>query len=192
VRCRLVKDNPGYFLAPHNDSTDTLFAFLLPIKKSQQPTSSFRKIRVQSLLKSVYPRKSDAIAFFTTRYQCESMTEISDQFQRNSALTIHYCRKRNLLITVSDSVENYNITVWRCRDLTVLEDEVLIIPNSTNKIFDSHLLTPAKLLGAHGVLPTIEERINLLADVLCLEIDDNQREIGFKQNKKEVMFSVNL
>lgn len=190
VRCRLVKDSPGYFLGPHNDSTDTLFAFLLAIKKAQQPTSAFRKIRMQSLAKAEFLNKSDAITFVADKYGCDYMTEIANQFTRATPMMMSYCKKRKLLITAIDDVDSFKISVWRCRDLTAQTDEVLAIPNSSNRMFQSNLLGPAKALGTHGVLPTAEERINLLADVLCIELDENQGVTGFKNNKNEIMFSL--
>ncbi len=192
IRCRLVKDSPGYFLGPHNDSTDTLFAFLLPIYESQQPTSAFRKIRIQSFSKSSYLTGKSAAEFVSARYGCNELVEIKDQFERSSPTKLLYCEKRKLLISVTEELEKYKLTVWRCRDLQTQRDEVLVLPNSNNRMYKSMLLEPAKVLGCHGVLPTTKDRINLLADVLCLELAPNQGLTGFRKNKDEIIFSISL
>jgi hypothetical protein len=67
LRLRILEDQKGYSLAPHRDSEDTLFAFLLQLDPENPTTSAFLKDKQVFKVRGTHPDISDnsgAVSFY--------------------------------------------------------------------------------------------------------------------------------
>jgi hypothetical protein len=188
VRFRLVADRKGYFLAPHHDSSDTLLAMLLPIYTDQKPTTGFRMISTFDL--SLDTSMDMVLDFIGKKFQCDDIKRLDDQFAGNLTLLLGYSPLRSILFRVIKGARRLQIMAYRCSDLLLAPDELLALPNVSNKYFRSNLIEVPLAASAHGVTPTATDRVSLLGDVLMAKVRKGQKIASFYDNEWELILPI--
>jgi hypothetical protein len=169
ARIRLFEDYPGYFLAPHNDSVDTIASLILPIIEGQEKTTSFELMKSRTInnsegdLEKLFAQLFESIGVHEYTYQ-------NNEFGIEKNVRIASSNDNKILL-VSSSVDEkklkYNIFINR--EYTLESDEILCIPNPNcqyidvgNKFYKEYI----SKISRHGVMPTKHIRRNLIVDLV--------------------------
>jgi len=173
LRLRILSDKPQYTLAPHKDSADTIFAFLLQLNEENPFTSYF--LRDNKVFKMVEKPNLDDVnqtsravaAFLKSFYGAETSFQLSEnQFgiskyvfwdERGSAWTFHK------EISEVGKLIRFDVHPLKCS-----HDNLVAIHNPLKDLFfKGSRCDFIRDFGSHGFAPTsFKERNVLLMDLL--------------------------
>ena len=171
ARIRLFEDLPGYFLAPHNDSTDTIASLILPINKGQEKTAALELMQSRTIIFSeteveiLFEQLFESIGVYEYTYQTNEFG-----YEKNVRIASSNDNKI-LLVTSNIDEKNYKYNLYINRDYTLENDEILCIPNPNciyinidNKFYKEHI----SKISRHAVMPTRYIRRNLIVDLVVV------------------------
>lgn len=181
LRFRVLQDINGYSLAPHKDSKDTLFAFLLQLSEDNPTTSLFYKS--PSLYKVKNPLlinddkatiKNVVGGFLNEMYGSKTNFELTDnQFGVSKYLAWDEHRSVWML---SQKDREFLIFKYDEQQLNVPYGKLLAIHNPLQDfVFSSQRTKFFQEHGTHGFFPCKFEKRNLfLCDLLCRYAKDDE------------------
>ena len=175
ARIRLFKDYPGYFLAPHNDSVDTITSIILPVYKKQELTAGYELIRKSKAT----IKTNNTIDIFNDFFQSigKEYKIQSNEFKTESVVEIAISNDYKIVMILveiyndkNENIEkNYKVNIWRVRDYILEQEHVMAIMNPTCGYIND-LTNNSKYISQmsrHGVIPTEKIRMNFIIDVLA-------------------------
>ena len=169
ARIRLFEDFPGYFLAPHNDSVDTIASLILPIIEGQEKTTSFELMKSRIInnsnaeVENLFEQIFGNIGVVDYKYQ-------TNEFGNEKNVTIASTNDNKiLLVSASADEKKLKYDIFINREYTLESDEILCIPNPNcqyvdigNKFYKEYI----SKISRHGVMPTKNIRRNLIVDLV--------------------------
>ncbi len=181
LRFRVLQDRNGYALAPHKDSKDTLFAFLLQLSENNPTTSLF--YRSPSVFKLTNPlivnQEKDSISkvfegFLNGVYGSSTNFHLTDnQFGVSKYLAWDQFRSVWML---SNNNNELIIHKYDEHQLKVSFGSLLAIHNPLNDfVFSSERTKFFQEHCTHGFFPCkFEKRNLLLCDLMCKYVKDDK------------------
>jgi len=174
LRFRVLQDRRGYSLAPHRDSKDTIFAFLLQLSESNPTTSLFFRNNAKYRYRDPIIRANDQASvstaigcFFKSLYGYDLGFEISEnQFGVSKFVAWDHLRTAWLVQVVDNEIL---LIKYDEQKLTVPYGSILAIHNPLSDfMFSSERTKYFQENCTHGFFPTsFDTRNLLLCDVLC-------------------------
>lgn len=181
LRFRVLQDRNGYSLAPHKDSKDTLFAFLLQLSEGNPTTSLFYrspslyKVKNQLLVNADKATINNVVGgFLNDMYGSKTNFELTDnQFGVSKYLAWDEHRSVWML---SQKEQELLIHKYDEQQLNVPFGKLLAIHNPLNDfVFSSQRTKFFQEHGTHGFFPCkFEKRNLLLCDLLCKYVKDDK------------------
>ncbi len=172
-RFRYLMDYKNYYLAPHNDSGDTLLALLLPLSPNNTPTSLFASIPLNL---SEYSEANDK-PFYKDQFHKEYLIKESTK----EGIILNYIKKEGSPLIVNRT--------WYAQKTPIEFGDALILPNPSFQLWNcsDHCQEFLSNKTAHGVFPPISEenRPMLLVDYVIKESNEIM-------SQSEYQYSFNL
>lgn len=171
ARIRLFEDHPGYFLAPHNDSSDTLVSMIIPVYPEQQKTAAFELIKTGNILNT-----DQNINFYIDKIfnlvGVKKYDMHKNEFGNIENVNIAVSEDKEMVLVISKNNDNYKFNVHLNRSYNISENEILCICNPKCRYIEHGDELYGKSTGRlskHGVMPTIKIRRNLIIDILAAD-----------------------
>jgi len=182
LRFRVFQDRNGYSLAPHKDSEDTLFAFLLQLSEENPTTSLFflnpklYKVKIDQLEnKNSSDIEKLLRAFLNEAYGAATAFKLSENrfgeprfiaWDEHRSVWMASLEDRELIISKYDE-----------QNLKVPYGSLLALHNPRGDYaFSSQTTKFIRGHCAHGFFPSKFEKRNLLLfDLMCTEVSDEEK-----------------
>ncbi len=173
ARIRLFEDHPGYFLAPHNDSSDTIASLIIPIYPGQQKTAAFELIKTGNILNT----DQDINFYIEKLYDLVGISGYKiygNDFEGVDDVNIAVSDNKEMVLVISKNNinNNYKFNIHADRNFSLSENEIISIcnPNCAYIEYGDELYgNITGRLSKHGVMPTLKIRRNLIIDLLASE-----------------------